>query len=173
LYGYMYTHPGTKLLFMGSEFGQYEEWNFQESLDWNLLEFEPHSNTKNYFSDLNLFYKTTPALFEKGFSQEGFEWIAYDDNENSVISYVRKGNNPKEDVVVVCNFSPSTLENYKIGVPRNGKLHEVFNSNQQKYGGSGLVNLEKITIKKQPWNAKEYSATLNLPPLGVTILKFC
>lgn len=173
LYGYMFTHPGTKLLFMGSEFGQYDEWNFQKSLDWNLLEFEPHKKTKKYFSDLNQFYKTTPALYEKGFSQEGFEWIAYDDNENSVISYLRKGNNPEEDVVVVCNFSPSTLENYQIGIPRKGKLQEIFNSNQQKYGGSGQVNEGKIAIKKQAWNGKKYSTVLVLPPLGISILKFC
>ena len=173
LYGYMFTHPGTKLLFMGSEFGHYEEWNFQKSLDWNLLEFYPHKNTQNYFKDLNLFYKSTPALFEKGFSSEGFEWISYDDSENSVISYVRKGNNPKDDVMVICNFSPQTLENYKIRVPRKGKLLEVFSSNLEKYGGSGAVNAEKITIKKQPKKVNEYSATLVLPPLGISILKFC
>ena len=173
LYGYMFTHPGTKLLFMGSEFGHYEEWNFQKSLDWNLLEFYPHKNTQNYFKDLNLFYKSTPALFEKGFSSEGFEWISYDDSENSVISYVRKGNNPKDDVMVICNFSPQTLENYKIRVPRKGKLLEVFSSNLEKYGGSGAVNSEKITIKKQPKKVNEYSATLVLPPLGISILKFC
>ncbi|OGS69013.1 MAG: 1,4-alpha-glucan branching enzyme [Flavobacteria bacterium RIFCSPLOWO2_12_FULL_35_11] len=173
LYGYMFTHPGTKLLFMGSEFGHYEEWNFQKSLDWNLLEFYPHKNTQNYFKDLNLFYKSTPALFEKGFSYEGFEWVSYDDSENSVISYLRKGNDSKDDVLVICNFSPQTLENYKICVPRKGKLQEVFNSNHQKYGGSGLVNAEKITIKKQSKNSKEYSATLVLPPLGISILKFC
>ena len=173
LYGYMFTHPGTKLLFMGSEFGHYEEWNFQKSLDWNLLEFYPHKNTQNYFKDLNLFYKTTPALFEKGFSHEGFEWVSYDDSENSVISYLRKGNNPKDDVLVVCNFSPQTLENYKIRVPRKGKLQEVFSSNQEKYGGSGHVNAEKITIKKLPKIANEYFAILVLPPLGISILKFC
>lgn len=173
LYGYMFTHPGTKLLFMGSEFGHYEEWNFQKSLDWNLLEFYPHKNTQNYFKDLNLFYKSTPALFEKGFSNEGFEWVSYDDTENSVISYLRKGNNPNDDVLVICNFSPQTLENYKIRVPRKGKLLEVFSSNLEKYGGSGFVNTEKITIKKQPKKIDEYSATLVLPPLGVSILKFC
>ncbi|MDT8418319.1 MAG: 1,4-alpha-glucan branching protein GlgB [Lutibacter sp.] len=173
LYGYMFTHPGTKLLFMGSEFGHYEEWNFQKSLDWNLLEFPPHKNTQLYFKDLNLFYKSTPALFEKGFSHEGFEWVSYDDSENSVISYLRKGNNPKDDVLIVCNFSPQTLENYKIRVPRKGKLLEVFSSNQEKYGGSGFVNAEKITIKKQPKKVDEYSAILVLPPLGVSILKFC
>ncbi|MDO9039561.1 MAG: 1,4-alpha-glucan branching protein GlgB, partial [Lutibacter sp.] len=173
LYGYMYTHPGTKLLFMGSEFGHYEEWNFQKSLDWNLLEFYPHKNTQNYFKDLNLFYKSTPALFEKGFSSEGFEWVSYDDSENSVISYLRKGNNPKDDVLVICNFSPQTLENYIIRVPRKGKLQEVFSSNLEKYGGSGHVNAEKITIKKQPKKVDEYFAILVLPPLGISILKFC
>lgn len=173
LYGYMFTHPGTKLLFMGSEFGHYEEWNFQKSLDWNLLEFYPHKNTQNYFKDLNQFYKTTPALYEKGFSNEGFEWVSYDDSENSVISYLRKGNNPKDDVLVICNFSPKTLGNYKIRVPRKGKLQEVFNSNQQKYGGSGHINAEKITIKKQSKNSDKYSAILVLPPLGISILKFC
>ncbi|MDD3721106.1 MAG: 1,4-alpha-glucan branching protein GlgB [Lutibacter sp.] len=173
LYGYMFTHPGTKLLFMGSEFGHYEEWNFQKSLDWNLLEFFPHKNTQNYFKDLNLFYKSTPALYEKGFSQEGFEWVSYDDSKNSVISYLRKGNNPKDDVLVICNFSPQTLENYKIRVPRKGKLLEVFSSNHEKYGGSGAVNAEKITIKKQPKSTGEYFVTLVLPPLGISILKFC
>ena len=173
LYGYMFTHPGTKLLFMGSEFGHYEEWNFQKSLDWNLLEFTPHKNTQNYFKDLNLFYKSTPALYEKGFNHEGFEWVSYDDSENSVISYLRKGNSPKDDVLVICNFSPQTLENYKIRVPRKGKLLEVFSSNYEKYGGSGTVNPEKITIKKQPKKVDEYFATLVLPPLGISILKFC
>ena len=173
LYGYMFTHPGTKLLFMGSEFGHYEEWNFQKSMDWNLLEFYPHKNTQNYFKDLNHFYKTTPALYEKGFSNESFEWVSYDDSENSVISYLRKGNDPKDDVLVLCNFSPQTLESYKIRVPRKGKLLEVFSSNHQKYGGSGLVNAEKITIKKQSKNSDEYSAILVLPPLGISILKFC
>ena len=173
LYGYMFTHPGTKLLFMGSEFGHYEEWNFQKSLDWNLLEFPPHKNTQLYFKDLNLFYKSTPALYEKAFTHEGFEWVSYDDSENSVISYLRKGNNPKDDVLVVCNFSPQTLENYKIRLQRKGKLLEVFSSNYEKYGGSGVVNTEKITIKKQPKKVDEYSAILVLPPLGISILKFC
>ena len=172
LYGYMFTHPGTKLLFMGGEFGQYDEWDFESSLDWNLLEFEPHKNTLNYFSELNLLYKTTPALYEKGFSNEGFEWISYDDNENSVISYIRKGKDSKDDVIVVCNFTPTTLENYKIGIPKNGKLTEIFNSDHSKYGGSGVLNLNKISIKKQPWNGKKYSTELNLPPLGLIVLKF-
>ena len=172
LYGYMFTHPGTKLLFMGSEFGQYNEWNFQESLDWNLLEFKPHKDAQNYYKELNKLYKKTPALYEKGFSGEGFEWISYDDHENCVISYMRKGYKEEENVVVICNLTPSIRENYKIGVPVKGKLKEIFNSDAEAFGGSGVLNTRQITIKKDPWNGKDYSAIVTLPPLAVTIFKF-
>lgn len=168
LYGYMFTHPGTKLAFMGAEFGQYNEWNFQESLDWNLLEFEPHKNFQKYFKALNTFYKTTPALFEKGFSGDGFEWISYDDHENCVMSYIRKGETSKANVIVVCNFTPSVRENYRIGLPSKGKLKEIFNSDLKTYGGSGVSNKKAITIVKKPWNGKDFSANITLPPLAVT-----
>ncbi|WP_242158010.1 1,4-alpha-glucan branching protein GlgB [Aestuariivivens sediminis] len=172
LYGYMFTHPGAKLLFMGGEFGQYNEWDFQGSLDWNLLEFEPHKNLQTYFKALNTFYKETPALFEKQFSHDGFEWINYGDHENCVISYIRKGKDPENDVVVVCNLTPSIRENYGIGLPRKGKLKEIFNSDDNKYGGSAVHNKRAIAIKKEPWNGKDYSAKLTLPPLAVTIFQF-
>lgn len=171
LYGYMFTHPGTKLSFMGGEFGQYEEWDFQKSLDWNLLEFEPHQKLKTFYKELNKFYRKTPSLFEKGFEADGFEWICYKDNLNSVVSYIRKGNNPEDDVIVVCNFTPQVHDNYLIGVHRAGKLKEQFNSDEEKYGGSGIVNSRQITVKKLPWNDRKYSAQLKLPPLGITILK--
>ncbi|SFZ90223.1 1,4-alpha-glucan branching enzyme [Flaviramulus basaltis] len=172
LYGYMFTHPGTKLLFMGSEFGQYNEWNFQESLDWNLLEFEPHKNAQNYYKELNKFYKTTPALYEKQFSGEGFEWISYDDHENCVISYIRKGYKPENNVVVVCNLTPTLIDNYRIGIPVKGKLKEVFNSDSKEFGGSGVSNKNLITIKKTPWNGKDYSAEVILAPLAVMVFEF-
>ncbi|WP_142784549.1 1,4-alpha-glucan branching protein GlgB [Changchengzhania lutea] len=171
LYGYMFTHPGTKLLFMGSEFGQYNEWNFQESLDWNLLEFEPHKNLQNYYKELNAFYKSTGALHEKGFSEDGFEWISFDDHENCVISYIRKGKKPENNVVVVCNMTPTLRENYRIGLPNKGKLEEVFNSDAKDFGGSGVSNKKPVTIKKQAWNGKDYSAEITLAPLAVTIFK--
>lgn len=170
LYGYMFTHPGTKLLFMGGEFGQYQEWNFEKSLDWNLLEFEPHKNTQNYVAALNQFYRTTPALFEKGFSSEGFEWLNYEDATNSVIAYIRKGKKPENNVVVVCNFTPNTLLNYRLGMPQKGKLKELFNSDSKEFGGSGMLNTKLITIKKIAWNGRTHSAEINLPPLGITIL---
>lgn len=172
LYGYMFTHPGTKLLFMGSEFGQYNEWNFQESLDWNLLEFEPHKNTQTYYKELNKFYKTTPALFEKAFTGEGFEWINYGDHENCVISYIRKGYKPEDDVVVICNFTPTIKENYCIGLPKKGKLKEVFNSDSKDFGGSGVSNTKQITIKKIAWNGRDYSAEVTLAPLALTVFEF-
>ena len=145
---------------MGSEFGQYEEWDFESSLDWNLLEYEPHKNTKKYFSALNKLYRSTPALYKKGFSSEGFEWLSYDDTENSVISYIRKGNDAKDDVLIICNFTPNTLENYRVGVNKSGKIKEIFTSDKIEFGGSGVNNLKKITIKKQSWNGKKYSAEL-------------
>ncbi|WP_298532123.1 1,4-alpha-glucan branching protein GlgB [uncultured Algibacter sp.] len=172
LYGYMFTHPGTKLLFMGGEFGQYNEWNFQESLDWNLLEFKPHKDMQNYYKSLNAIYKSTPALYEKGFSSEGFEWISYDDHENCVISYIRKGYHEEDHVVVICNLTPSVRKNYKIGLPTKGKLVEIFNSDAKAFGGSGIENKKQITIKKDPWNGKDFSAEITLPPLAVTIFKF-
>ncbi|WP_339916232.1 1,4-alpha-glucan branching protein GlgB [Yeosuana marina] len=172
LYGYMFTHPGTKLLFMGGEFGQYNEWNFQGSLEWNLLEFDPHKNLKTYFKALNTVYKSTPALYEKGFSGEGFEWISYDDYENSVISYIRKGYKSENDVVVICNLTPTIHQKYRIGVPHKGKLLELFNSDNIDFGGSGVSNKKEITIKKQPWNGKDFSAEIILPPLGISIFQF-
>jgi len=172
LFGYMFTHPGMNLAFMGTEFGQYNEWNFQESLDWNLLEFKPHKDFQNYYKALNTFYKNTPALFEKSFSSEGFEWISYDDHENCVISYIRKGKKPENDVVVICNLTPTIRENYRIGVPVKGKLNEIFNSDSPEFGGSGVTNKKQITIKKQPWNGKDFSAEMTLAPLAVTIFQF-
>lgn len=172
LYGYMFTHPGTKLMFMGGEFAQSSEWDFQNSLDWDFLEHKSHSDFQNYFKALNGLYKSTPALYEKGFSEDGFEWISYDDHENCVISYIRKGKAAKNDVVVVCNMSPTIRENYQIGLPIKGKLSELFNSDAEEFGGSGISNKKDITIKKEPWNGKEYSAQITLSPLAFTVFQF-
>ncbi|NJB81607.1 1,4-alpha-glucan branching protein GlgB [Wenyingzhuangia aestuarii] len=171
LYGYMYSHPGGNLLFMGAEFGQENEWSYAKSLDWHLLEDKGHKGVQTYMKDLNTFLKDTPALYEKSFSQEGFEWINHEDGEKSVLSYIRKGHDPKNDIVVVCNNTPTPQENYLIGVHRKGKLKEVFNSDLKKYGGSGIKNGKKISISDKPWNWKDYSAEVNLPPLSITIFK--
>ena len=171
LYSYMFTHPGTKLLFMGSEFGQSSEWNFEGSLDWHLLQYPFHEGVRKLISDLNELYKTQPALHEKQFSPEGFEWINYSDHQNAVMSFIRKGNKPKDDVVVVCNFTPVVRKNYRIGLPKKGKLTEIFNSDALIYSGSGLINSNKLVIEALPYDGRDYSAALELPPLGVTVFK--
>ena len=172
LYGYMFTHPGTKLLFMGAEFGQTNEWNFEQSLDWHLLQYDFHSGIKRLITDLNQLYKTYPALYEKQFTGEGFEWINYSDHQNAVLSYIRKGNNPDENVIVVCNFTQVVRENYRIGIPKKGKLNEIFNSDASVYGGSDIRNSKAIKIESISYDGREFSAELILPPLSVTVYSF-
>jgi 1,4-alpha-glucan branching enzyme len=171
LYSYMFTHPGTKLLFMGAEFGQSSEWNFESSLDWHLLQYPFHEGIKKVITKLNKLYKTEPALHEKQFSQDGFEWINYSDHENAVMSFIRKGNNPEDDLIVVLNFTQVVRENYRIGLPKSGKLSEIFNSDAADFGGSGVKNTKKLSIETNPYDGKEYSTALLLPPLSVVVFK--
>ena len=171
LYGYMFTHPGAKLLFQGAEFGQTREWNFEASLDWHLLEFGYHKGIKSVITDLNALYKNYPALHEKQFSADGFEWINYSDHQNAVMSYIRRGINRKDDLIIVCNFTPVVRTNYRIGVPTKGKLTEIFNSDATMYAGSGVSNAKPIKIDAESWNGREFSAALVLPPLSVIVFK--
>ncbi|KRD10627.1 glycogen branching protein [Flavobacterium sp. Root901] len=172
LYGYMFTHPGTKLLFMGAEFGQTGEWNFEQSLDWHLLQYDFHSGIKRLITDLNKLYKTYPALYEKQFTGDGFEWINYSDHQNAVLSYIRKGNNADENVVVVCNFTQVVRENYRIGVPQKGKLQEIFNTDASIYGGSDAGNEKSLKVEITPYDGRDFSVELILPPLSVTVYSF-
>ncbi|MET0944016.1 MAG: 1,4-alpha-glucan branching protein GlgB [Flavobacterium sp.] len=172
LYGYMFTHPGTKLLFMGSEFGQSDEWNFEKSLDWHLLQYDYHSGVKRIITDLNQLYKSQPALYEKQFTGEGFEWINYSDHQNAVLSYIRKGNNEKENLVIVGNFTQVVRENYRIGISQKGKLIEIFNTDATIYGGSGIGNSGSLKIESSPYDGRDYSVELTLPPLSVTVYSF-
>jgi 1,4-alpha-glucan branching enzyme len=172
LYGYMFTHPGTKLLFMGSEFGQSDEWNFEKSLDWHLLQYDYHSGIKKVITDLNQLYKSQPALYQKQFSSEGFEWINYSDHQNAVLAYIRKGNNAKEDLIIVCNFTQVVRENYRIGVHQKRNLVPLFNSDDKNYGGSGVGSLETLKIELSPYDGRDYSVKLVLPPLSVTVYSF-
>jgi len=171
LYGYMFTHPGTKLLFMGCEFGQSQEWNFEGSLDWHLLQYPYHNGIKKLITNLNTLYKSEPALHEKQFSHEGFEWINYSDHQNAVFSFIRKGMKPKDDLIVVCNFTQVVREHYRIGLPKKGKMNQIFNSDAAIYGGSGLENLQKLPIEASPYDGRDYSIELLLPPLSVTVFK--
>ncbi|MFD2588243.1 1,4-alpha-glucan branching protein GlgB [Croceitalea marina] len=170
LFGYMFTHPGANLIFMGGEFGQTSEWNFQQSLDWHLTEYDFHLGIQKVIKDLNTVYKDYPALHEKQFSNEGFEWIDYGDSENSVLTYLRKGHDSKDDLVIVCNLTPVPRENYAIGVSKSTQLKQVFNSDDTKYGGSGLGKKTVKPVKKE-MHGRAYSFKTILPPLSVQIFK--
>ncbi len=172
LFSYMFTHPGTKLLFQGAEFGQSEEWNFQQSLDWHLLQYKTHQGVQNVIKDLNKLYKKEPALYEKQFSADGFEWIDYNDSENSVLVYIRKGNDSKNDLIIAANMTPVPRENYKMGDPRKGKLKEIFNSDLKKYFGSGEYKNNFKTSKAIPWQFRDDSIEVNVPPLGLVVFKY-
>jgi 1,4-alpha-glucan branching enzyme len=170
LFGYMYTHPGANLIFMGGEFGQSSEWNFQKSLDWHLLQYDFHSGIQKLVKDLNKLYQDYPALYEKQFSPEGFQWIDYGDHQNSVLTYIRKGINPKENIYVACNFTPVPREKYRMGISKTGQLKEIFNSDDTKYGGSGMKN-GTLKIGKTAWHGYDKSVEINIPPLGVVVFK--
>jgi len=169
LYGYMYTHPGANLLFMGAEFGQSAEWNFQNSLDWHLLQYEVHSGVQTFMKDLNRCYAGNPALYEKQFSPEGFQWISYEDHDNCVLAYIRKGHDTKNDLLVLCNFTPVLRKSYKIGVPSNKKYSLVLNSDDNKYGGSGQKP-GALKIKKEAAHGFKQSMSIDIPPLSMLII---
>ena len=172
LYGYMFTHPGTKLLFQGCEFGQSEEWNFQNSLDWHLLDYAPHKGIQEVIKALNEFYRSEPALYENQFVPDGFEWIDYNDAENSVISFIRKGNEPKDNLIIVCNLTPIPRENYRVGLPKKGILKEVFNSDKKKFYGSGKYINKSIKTTEHKWHSRNYSAVIDIPPLAMVAFKY-
>lgn len=171
LFAYMFTHPGAKLVFMGGEFGQYREWNFETSLDWHLLENPGNKGMKACVKALNELYRSEKALFEFGFSQEGFEWIDTQDRENSVLVYARKGSDPQNELVVILNLTPVPRPMYRVGVPADGSWTEVFNSDKVEYFGSGKVATSPYNAEKTSWQGKEASVVIDLPPLGAVILK--
>jgi len=171
LLGYMFAHPGKKLLFMGGEFGQWREWNHEESLDWHLLQYPPHRGVQKWVQDLNHFYKREPAMHELDFESNGFEWIDLNDWEQSVISFLRRGRSTKDIILVVCNFTPVPRYNYRVGVPVGGFWEEVLNSDAKLYGGSGHGNFGNVEATPVPFHGRFQSLSLTLPPLGVLFFK--
>ena len=171
LFGYMYTHPGTKLMFMGSEFAQSSEWNHDQQLRWDLKQYPVHEGVSNFIKDLNNLYKTEPALYEKSFSPEGFEWIDMGDSKNSILVYMRKGNNQSENLLVVANFTPSAHEVYQVGAYGAEEWKEIFNSNHTNYGGTGTHNNQTVRLNDEPQHGKKQSVYLRVPPLAVIVLK--
>ncbi|GHU51600.1 1,4-alpha-glucan branching enzyme GlgB [Clostridia bacterium] len=169
--GFMLAHPGKSLLFMGSEFGQFDEWSEERQLDWFLLEYEHHRQIKTFVQHVNGLYLNERALWFDDFSQDGFEWITYWDADRSILAFVRRAEYPGEDIVVVANFTPVAYLNFRIGATRKAEYREIMNSDNPIYGGSGIMNTSPIWSEEISWDGKPYSLELNIPPLGVSLLK--
>jgi 1,4-alpha-glucan branching enzyme len=172
LYGYMYGHPGAKMIFMGGEFAQRHEWQHDFSLDWHENNNPDHHGIQRVVRDLNKLYKDHPALYENNFTADGFEWINADDAEHSVISWIRKDKSGGEQLIFVANFSSMVWSNYRVGVPKMGFYTELFNTDNLHYGGSDQLNNAVLETSPIPYNRRTHSLSLTLPPLGMVILKF-
>ncbi|MDT8397909.1 MAG: 1,4-alpha-glucan branching protein GlgB [Pseudomonadales bacterium] len=169
--GFMWTHPGKKLLFMGGEFAQRAEWSHEHSLDWHLLDYAPHQGIQKLVTDLNLLYKTTSALYELDASHEGFSWIDAGDHAHSLFIYVRKNRQSTSGVLVIVNMLPTAHHEFRVGVPDAGFYRECLNSDSEIYGGSGLGNLGGISARHSPAHGHRWSLTLTLPPLSTLVFK--
>ena len=169
LYGFMFGHPGKKLLFMGSEFGQWSEWNHETSLDWHLLDTPLHRALQRWVRDLNTFYRGQRALHELDFDSGGFAWVDCTDFQRSVISFLRRGRNPADQLLLVCNFTPVVRQNYRVGVPRSGLWKELLNSDALLYGGSGQGNFGGVEAVPLPVHGQPFSLSMTLPPLGMLV----
>jgi 1,4-alpha-glucan branching enzyme len=171
LYGFMFGHPGKKLLFMGDEFGQWSEWNHDASLEWHLLEKPPHSGLKRWVRDLNTLYRGAAMLYELDFDAAGFEWVDCTDFQRSIISFLRRGRNPDDRLLFVCNFTPMVRQNYRVGVPSGGPWKEVLNSDAVLYGGSGQGNFGVLSAAPLPMHGRSFSLNMTLPPLGMVVFR--
>jgi 1,4-alpha-glucan branching enzyme len=171
LYMYMYTHPGTKLLFMGAEFGQSSEWSHDRTLEWHLLQYPPHQGMQALIRDLNALYKTERGLYELSFDHKGFEWVDYGDRDSSIIIFLRKATRREDQLLVVCNFTPAVRYNYRLGVPIRGSWKEIFSSDELKYGGSGVLNHGLLITRPVKCHHRDYSFTITVPPMAVTLFK--
>jgi 1,4-alpha-glucan branching enzyme len=168
---FMWTHPGKKLLFMGSEFAQQREWNHDHSLDWHLLDDYSHRSVRDLVRDLNRLYRELPALHVHDAEPAGFEWIDGNDADNSVYSYVRRGYDTDAPMIVVCNFTPIVRERYRVGAPRGGRWVERINTDAAIYGGSNVGNSGAVETQSVPWHGRPQSLLLTLPPLSTIILQ--
>jgi 1,4-alpha-glucan branching enzyme len=171
LCGYMYAHPGKKLLFMGNEFAQWEEWSHDRGLNWELLHYAPHKGIQKWVHDLNHMYRQERAMHTRDFEPAGFEWIDFGNWAESVTVFLRKSKRPEESVLVVCNFTPVSRNNYRIGVPGLGLWREILNSDAQEYGGSGHGNFGGVKARSEPCHGQQHSVIVTLPPLAVLFFK--
>jgi 1,4-alpha-glucan branching enzyme len=171
LLGYQYMQPGKKLLFMGGELAQWREWNHDTSLDWHLLDDPSHAGVQRWLRDLNTLYRGEPALHELDCDPAGTMWIDCSDEQQSTLSFLRKGKSTSDLIVVACNFTPIPRHNYRIGLPAGGHWNEILNSDAPLYGGSGQGNLGGVEAAPVPWHGHMYSVQVVLPPLAIVLFK--
>ena len=167
----MYGHPGKKLLFMGCEIGQWDEWNHDVSVQWDLLQFDNHRKLQNMVRDLNHLYRAQAALYEVDFDYRGFEWIDFHDYEHSVISFIRRAADGRNFIIFCCNFTPVPRTAYRIGVPQPGIYREVFNTDSELYGGSNMGNGGQVKAEATQEHGRPHSIRVTLPPLGVVMFQ--
>jgi 1,4-alpha-glucan branching enzyme len=170
-YGFMWTHPGKKLLFMGQDFGQWREWSEDRSLDWHLVEHEPHRKLQRWIADLNRLYIAEPALYQEDYTWQGFEWIDPNDWEHSVVSFIRRAKDPTDYLIVAANFTPVVREGYRVGVPELCMYKEILNSDSEHYYGSNVGNGLGLPAQPFNWQQQPFSIELTLPPLAIVILR--
>lgn len=170
--GFMFAHPGKKLLFMGNDFAQRDEWNSERSLDWHFLDYKPHRQINQFVKDLNSLYRAHPALHEVDFEPAGFEWIDFSDSDTTVLSFIRWSRERKELLLITCNMTPVPRQRYRVGVPKAGFYEEILNSDASEYGGSGAGNLGGVSSEPVSWHGRPHSVELNFPPLGINVFRF-
>ncbi|MCD7826645.1 MAG: 1,4-alpha-glucan branching protein GlgB [Clostridiaceae bacterium] len=171
-YGFMYGHPGKKLLFMGQEFAQLREWSEERSLDWELLGEKQHKAMQSYVRELNVLYQKYEALYINDYDVMGFEWMSVDNAEQSVVSFVRRGASKRNQLLFVCNFTPIQRDKFLVGVPSQGRYTMLLSSDEKRFGGNGIANAKTLTAKKKAYDGQKYSIMMNLPPLSVTVYRF-
>ncbi|NJB84633.1 1,4-alpha-glucan branching enzyme [Lewinella marina] len=172
LYGYMMTHPGSKLNFMGGEFGQTTEWSIERGIDWELTQYKPHSSLQEYVADLNQLYRSSTALYEYAYDPKGFEWIDIGDHQNSVLSYLRRGKDENDMVAIIHNLTPAVRTKYRVGVPFEGQYVPIINSDDEKYGGTGNYAQQVMTSVPTEWNGRPNHIELTLPPLTTLVFRY-
>jgi 1,4-alpha-glucan branching enzyme len=168
---YMWAHPGKKLLFMGQEIGQREEWNHDRGIRWELLEYDPHRKLQSLVRELNRLYRSNPAYYQVDFHYQGFEWIDFRDVEHSIISFLRRAEDPEDFLVFCCNFTPLPRKLYDIGVPQAGVYEEILNTDSELFGGSNMGNGGAVTSTPVPKHGRPHSLSITLPPLAVVAFR--
>jgi 1,4-alpha-glucan branching enzyme len=168
---YMWVHPGKKLLFMGQEIGQREEWNHDRGVRWELLEFEPHRKLQALATELNRLYRANPALYQVDFHYTGFEWVDFHDGDSSVIAFLRRAEDPADYLLICCNFTPVARQGYEFGVPEEGFYQEILNTDSELFGGSNVGNGGLVSSRPVPRHNRKHSIAVTLPPLAVVVFK--